>query len=177
LEIAGLHGMRVLWFERNGHEFSPPDAWDHEAVAMTSTHDLPTVAGWWHGKDIARRAECGRLGVGVNEADVAAERATDRGVLWQAFVRAGAADGDVPPAHDTQPAVDAALTFVASTSAPICIQPIEDLIGVEEQPNLPGTIDEHPNWRRRLTANAGELLDEPHTAERVARLAARRPRL
>ena len=53
LEIAGLHGMRVLWFERNGHEFSPPDAWDHYAVAMTSTHDLPTVAGWWHGSDIA----------------------------------------------------------------------------------------------------------------------------
>ena len=97
LEIAGLHGMRVLWFERNGHEFSPPDAWDHDAIAMTSTHDLPTVAGWWHGSDIARRAECGRLGVGVNVADVAAERATDRGVLWQAFVRAGAAGGDAPP--------------------------------------------------------------------------------
>ena len=113
LEIAGLHGMRVLWFERNGQEFSPPDAWDHDAIAMTSTHDLPTVAGWWHGSDIATRAECGRLGVGVNVADVAAERATDRGVLWQAFVRAGAAGGDPPPLDDTQPAVDAALEFVA----------------------------------------------------------------
>jgi 4-alpha-glucanotransferase len=176
LEIAGLHGMRVLWFERNGQEFSPPDAWDHDAIAMTSTHDLPTVAGWWHGRDIAWRAECGRLGVGVNVADVVAERATDRSDLWQAFVRAGAGVGDPPPLDDTQPAVDAALEFVASTSSPICIPPIEDLIGVEEQPNLPGTIDEHPNWRRRLTVNAGELLDQPRTAKRVGHLASRRPR-
>jgi 4-alpha-glucanotransferase len=72
--------------------------------------------------------------------------------------------------------VDAALEFVASTSSPICLPPIEDLIGVEEQPNLPGTIDEHPNWRRRLSVDAGELLDEPRTAKRVGDLAARRPR-
>ena len=43
--------------------------WDHSAIAMTSTHDLPTVAGWWHGTDIATRAACGRLGEGVSEAD------------------------------------------------------------------------------------------------------------
>jgi 4-alpha-glucanotransferase len=54
---------------------------------------------------------------------------------------------------------------------------IEDLLGVEEQPNLPGTVDEHPNWRRRLTVDVDTLLDEPRTAARVQRLAARRPRL
>ena len=37
-------------------------------------------------------------------------------------------------------------------------------MAIEEQPNLPGTIDQHPNWRRRLTAEAGTLLDEPRTA-------------
>jgi 4-alpha-glucanotransferase len=177
LDAAGLHGMRVLWFERNGQAFSAPGAWDRSAVAMTSTHDLPTVAGWWDGKDIATRAECGRLGVGVNEADVVAERATDRTELWQAFVQAGAATGDLPPLHDAQPVVDAALEFVAATPSPICLPTLEDLIGVEEQPNLPGTIDEHPNWRRRMKADAASLLDEPRTAERVRHLAARRPRL
>ena len=75
-ETAGLHGMRVLWFERNGQAFNPPEAWDHSAVAMTSTHDLPTVAGWWHGSDITTRAESGRLGVGVQARTWSAERAT-----------------------------------------------------------------------------------------------------
>ena len=68
-----------------------------------------------------------------------------------------------------------AMPFAEERQAPL-FDPIEDLIGVEEQPNLPGTIDEHPNWRRRLTVDAGELLDEPRTAKRVGDLAARRPR-
>jgi 4-alpha-glucanotransferase len=176
MEIAGLHGMRVLWFERNGHVFSPPDTWDRSAVAMTTTHDLPTVAGWWQGTDIAIRAETGRLGIGVNEADVVAERAADRDALWQTFVQADASAGDAPPPHDASPVVDAALTFVATAPSPLCLAPIEDLLGVKEQPNLPGTIDEHPNWRRRLTVEAGSLLEQPGAAERVRRLAGQRPR-
>jgi 4-alpha-glucanotransferase len=176
LETAGVHGMRVLWFERAGHAFSPSDAWDGSAVAMTSTHDLPTVAGWWHGSDISARAACGRLGVGVREADVAAERATDRAALWDAFVQAGLTNDRVPLPDDTPSVVDAALRFVARTGSPLCMVPIEDVLGQEEQPNLPGTINEHPNWRRRLKVEAKSLLDEPRAAARVERLAADRPR-
>lgn len=176
LETAGVHGMRVLWFERSGHSFLPPDAWDSAAVAMTSTHDLPTVAGWWHGSDIAARAACGRLGAGVQESDVAAGRAGDRSALWDAFVQAGVANDQPPSPDNTAPVVDAALAFTARTNSPLCLLPIEDVIGQEEQPNLPGTIDEYPNWRHRLPGEAGSLLDEPHAAARVKRLAADRPR-
>ncbi len=176
LETAGVHGMRVLWFERPGQAFSAPDAWDSSAIAMTSTHDLPTVAGWWHGSDISARAACGRLGVGVQEADVAAERATDRAALWDAFAQAGLVNHQAPPPDDTASVVDAALRFVARTRSPLCMVPIEDLLGQEEQPNLPGTVNEHPNWRRRLKSEAASLLDEPRAAARVERLAADRPR-
>ena len=54
---------------------------------------------------------------------------------------------------------------------------VEDLLGLEEQPNLPGTIDEHPNWRRRLIPAADSLLDQPDIAQRVELLASERPRL
>lgn len=177
LETAGVHGMRVLWFERNQYGFTPPGAWSHSAVAMTTTHDLPTAAGWWHGSDITTRANCNRLGVGVLEADVAKERASDRLALWHAFVAADVAHGTEPSPETTQPAVDAALEFIAATPSPLCLLPMEDLIGVEEQPNLPGTIDQHPNWRRRLPATAEALMDEPQVAARIRRLAAKRPRL
>jgi 4-alpha-glucanotransferase len=177
LDIAGLHGMRVLWFERNGQAFTRPDAWSTSAVAMTSTHDLPTVAGWWSGTDIVRRSECGCLGTSVTEADLVAERARDRDALWHAFVQVDAARGEAPALQDTQPIVDAALSFIAATPSPLCLPTLEDLVGVQEQPNLPGTIDQHPNWRRRLNAEAGALLDESRVAERVRQLAARRPRL
>jgi 4-alpha-glucanotransferase len=177
LETAGVHGMRVMWFEREGQAFAAPDRWDHAAIAMTSTHDLPTVAGWWHGTDIATRAACDRLGNGVSEADAVGERNTDRAALWEAFVRAGVAAGEPPPLVDTRPAVDAAIAFVARTSAPLCLLPVEDVVGLEEQPNLPGTMDEHPNWRRRVPGAAGSILDTPDVAARVANLAAKRPRL
>src|SRR4029077_617099 len=46
LRRAGIYGMSVLWFERAGKGFKKPGDWPPDAVAMTSTHDLPTVAGW-----------------------------------------------------------------------------------------------------------------------------------
>jgi 4-alpha-glucanotransferase len=143
---------------------------------MTSTHDLPTVAGWWHGSDITTRAACGRLGVGVNEEHLAEERSADRHALWRAFVANDMAEGEAPPPEAMKPVVDAALGFVSATPSPLCLPPIEDLLGVEQQPNLPGTVNEHPNWRRRLTALAGSLLDQPDIAQRVERMAAQRPR-
>ena len=176
LETAGVHGMRVLWFERTGHAFAAPENWDRAAVAMTSTHDLATIAGWWHGSDIVTRAACDRLGVGVREADLAAERASDRAALWDSFVKAGVADGEPPPPDDTAPVVDAAIAFVAHTDSPLCLVPIDDVLGREEQPNLPGTIDQHPNWRRRLNGEAGSLLNAPQVATRVKKLSEERPR-
>jgi 4-alpha-glucanotransferase len=177
LETAGLHGMRVLWFERTERGFISPEAWDQSAVAMTSTHDLPTVAGWWHGTDITTRAKCGRLGVGVQESDVANEREADRRSLWRAFVDAGVAEEPPPSPETTPPVVDAAVSFVGNTGSPLFLLPVEDVLGLEEQPNLPGTVDEHPNWRRRLVPKAHALLDEPLAAQRVATLAKKRPRL
>ena len=34
------------------------------------------------------------------------------------------------------------------------------MLGEEEQPNLPGTVDVHPNWRRRCEAPVAELLED-----------------
>lgn len=176
LSLAGVHGMRVLWFEREDHEFAPPNAWDRLAVAMTTTHDLPTVAGWWQGSDIAVRAELGRLGDGVKADEVTAERATDRPALWRSLAAAGVAEGEAPPPESAQPAVDAAIRFVARTQSPLALIPLEDVLGQRDQPNLPGTIDQHPNWRRRTPGNAGALLQEHAAGARVAALAAERPK-
>jgi 4-alpha-glucanotransferase len=173
----GVHGMRVLWFERAAdNSFIPPDAWDAGALAMTTTHDLPTVAGWWHGSDIAIRSECGRLGAGVTTEDALAERERDRAALWQRFAAEGLVDGPAPPPEATQRVVDAALAFVARTRSPLCLLPLEDLLGQEEQPNLPGTVDEHPNWRRRMPGPADALLEGEATAARIAAVATERPR-
>jgi 4-alpha-glucanotransferase len=173
----GVHGMRVLWFERaENNSFGPPEAWDPTALAMTTTHDLPTVSGWWHGTDIAVRAECGRLGEGVTPENASAERDSDRAALWQRFSAEGLVEGAPPPLDAPQRVVDAALAFVARTRSPLCLLPIEDFLGQEAQPNLPGTIDEHPNWRRRMPEPADTLLQNEATAARIAAVATERPR-
>lgn len=178
LEQSGVHGMRVLWFEGDAQSgFSAAQDWDRSGLAMTTTHDLPTVAGWWRGADITLRDRCGRLGAGVKVEDELAARAQDRAALWRRFVADGVAEGDPPPPEQPQRVVDAALAFVGRTQSPLCLLPIEDILGQEEQPNLPGTVNEHPNWRRRLPGTADSLLRGEAAAARVAAAAHERPRI
>ncbi len=168
---AGVLGMRVLWFERKETVFDPPTQWSRQAAAMTSTHDLPTVAGWWSGRDLEWRRELNLMGdeaAAVSEHDA---REHDRPRLWNSFVASGAAEGDAPPPHEPARAVDAACAHVGRAGCDFVLLPVEDAIGRTEQPNLPGTMDEHPNWRRRLDGPAATLLDTPTVAARLASLA------
>ena len=173
-EAMGAHGflgMRVLWFERGrGGSFKAPEAWPRKAAALTGTHDLPTVAGWWRGRDIDWTWRLGRTsGSDSPEAEHEA-RGKDRERLWKVFRKTGVTDVRRPPASKPGAAVDAAIEYVASTPCELAIVPAEDLLGQTEQPNLPGTTNEHPNWRRRLPADAEDMFDAPDVRARVDRL-------
>jgi 4-alpha-glucanotransferase len=170
---AGLLGIRVLYFETDGGHFRPPSAWSNQAIATTTTHDLPTVAGWWTGRDLAWRERLDLLAVGETLEAAQAHRADERNAMWQAFHHAGVTNAWLPghaTAADAEAVVDAALGYVALTPAPLALIPIEDALGLVEQPNLPGTVETHPNWRRRLPAVADELFARPEVQRRFARL-------
>jgi 4-alpha-glucanotransferase len=146
LARSRILGMRVLWFERDSKGvFLPPQAWDSEAAALSTTHDLPTLAGWWSGRDLEWRR---RLGQEAEPEKAAREREGDRRKLWHTLKQAGCAAGPQPKAANRF--VDAAILGLATTPAPLKLLPIEDFLGEKDQPNIPGTINEHPNWRRRL---------------------------
>jgi 4-alpha-glucanotransferase len=170
LRRAGIAGMDVMWFERTRLSYRKPGRWRRDAVAMTTTHDLPTVAGWWSGEDIRTRRT-----LGLGNASEEEERRQDRVRLWRAFTAAGAAQGVPPPVDRPAAAVDAALGYVAQSPAPLMLAPLEDLLGLAAQPNLPGTIDEHPNWRRRLVPAAKDLFDVPEVEARARIIAGHRP--
>ncbi|MEA3102872.1 4-alpha-glucanotransferase [Caballeronia mineralivorans] len=176
LQEHGLLGIRVLWFERaeKGPGFKAPADWDHDVAATTTTHDLPTVTGWWIGEDIVWRSKIGQTAARADGQDpvelAQVERGEDRKLLWSAFQEAGVAAPDVSVPADISPQtapVDEALAFVASTPAPLAIYPLEDLLALAEMPNLPGSIDEHPNWRRRLAAPVSELFDDDSFVDRL----------
>ena len=136
---------------------------------MTSTHDLPPVAGWWAGRDLDWREQLGLFG----QDGIAPERAAreaDRARLWAAFRQSGAATGEPPAAAAHDAVADAAVLHTGLSASRLFMLPLEDALGLVEQPNLPGTTDEHPNWRRRFAGPADQLLEAPAVAARLAKL-------
>ncbi|GAA5234154.1 4-alpha-glucanotransferase [Verticiella sediminum] len=163
----GMLGMSVLWFEREGAppaRYTPPERWSPHSIGTTTTHDLPTVAGWWRGRDIDWRARLDLLGP-TSEAEERQAREHDKAALWQA-VRAS----DAPAQAPAEAPLEAAIAYVGRTAAPLVLLPLEDALGVVEQPNLPGTIDSHPNWRRRLPARVDDIGADARTQARLQTL-------
>jgi 4-alpha-glucanotransferase len=163
-------GMRVLWFERAAdHGFTGAHDYPAGSVAMTGTHDTPTLAGWWSGRDLDWADRLGRLGPGIDRPKAEEIRDWDRGLLW-ATIGAGSPR---PAPDDPEPVVETALAHIAASPALLAIAPLEDLLGEAEQPNLPGTTSEHPNWRRRLPAPLQELMASPAVERRLQALSSR----
>ncbi len=163
----GIGGMQVLWFqqEQDG-DFIPPWRWRRQAVALSSTHDLPTIAGWWKGRDIDWRSKLGMRSPSGDAAAEQEERRAAKANLWSALLAADCVPPEREPAK-ADPVVDGATVFVGKTPSWLAVLPAEDICGLEEQPNLPGTIDEHPNWRRRLPP--GQFFSQPNVVARTTR--------
>ena len=102
--------------------------------AMTSTHDLPTVAGWWAGRDLDWRA---RLGLMRDEGRGAARPRARPRALWQAFRDSGAALHDAPPPDQRQHAADAAARHVGRAACDLGLLPLEDALGWRSSPTSP----------------------------------------
>jgi 4-alpha-glucanotransferase len=152
LAEAGILGCRVAMFERDwqgDRAFLPPSACIPTALASWGSHDLPSHAGWRLGRDLDWRERLGEL------PDPAAARAARAAEVaaWDAV--AG-------------PAPDDLARYLAATPAALVALQAEDLTGSEEQANLPGTVHEHPNWRRRLAVPVDELAALPATVSAAA---------
>jgi 4-alpha-glucanotransferase len=150
----GLWSYRVLLFERyESGLFISPERYPAMALATFSTHDLPTYAGWRSGHDMAVRRS---LGIDPGESDDERRRAIE--ALHGALVHTGI---------DEAEGFAAVARYLAATPSRLVVVSIEDVLGIIDQPNLPGTIDEHPNWRQRLPL---PLEDWPGRLETLARV-------
>jgi len=162
LAAHGILGMRVLLFEQDRQgRFHAPQHWPDQALATSTTHDTPTLNGWWQGRDIDWRER-----LQLCETDAARHiRQRERRSLRQALAADGGPSQEVP--IDGSSLIDACVTFLGHTPAPLVLLPMEDALGLEEQANLPGTIDDHPNWRRRLPLDCDEVLKAPDVVRRL----------
>jgi 4-alpha-glucanotransferase len=150
-----VFGYRIGWFADE-----PPEQWPAATLASLTTHDLPTVAGLWSGQDAADRAAAGVPDDPDGDA-----------LLRSRLARLAHVD-DAASEHEV---VLGAHRTLAASASDLAIATLEDAVGERSRPNLPGTVDEHPNWRRALKVPI-EGLDDAGAAEIAAVMQARRPR-
>jgi 4-alpha-glucanotransferase len=162
LEAEGVLSYRLAWFERGpgGGRRRAAD-YPRLALAATTTHDLPTVAGFFSGSDLRHLYEIGVAAPGGDEqADQEAQRASLRRLLED--------EGLLAPGEGSVEAIVAALYgFLARTPSMLLAATLEDAVEAHERPNVPGTIDQRPNWSLPLPVPLEDLAADP----RVRRLA------
>jgi 4-alpha-glucanotransferase len=168
LHERGILSSAVLWFQRDydtpGHPFVSPAEWDADAMASITTHDLPTVAGWLTSEHVRVRAELGLLdGPPEREYEAAEE---ERAVLTDFLKRQGVPSDDM---------VAALHTLLASASSRLLLTAPADVVGERRQPNLPGTVDQYPNWQIPLPVTVDEFFADPGVRRLVRTLRAARP--
>ncbi|MEM9433805.1 MAG: 4-alpha-glucanotransferase [Pseudomonadota bacterium] len=151
MRAAGFYGYSVLQYERRPDgQFPDPSALPEQSLACFATHDTPTLKGYEIGRDIDWWAQVGWIDHEAIEP-ARQERAADVAALGQLSPAAEDSTGDLDP-------FEASVITALARGAPslVCIQ-LDDICGQTEAQNLPGTIDAHPNWRRRYDIAIEEL--------------------
>ena len=166
LARRNILGMRVLLFEQDEGRFIAPAQWPADALATTTTHDLPSIKGWLNGRDIEARLCAGHRSAEQSEEDRVL-RDKEKAALEQLLTEEGFLS---PTRPDDDARLEACIELIGSTPAPLALLPLEDVMGSMEQPNLPGPGDEHPNWRRRWPIEVGHMLRDEAITARLKRL-------
>ena len=176
LKKTGVFSYRVFYFERDGRgRFRPPQDYPPKAVAAVTTHDLPTLAGFWLGKDIELKRTLHLYPEPqLAEADAAA-RQQDRLALVEALksrelLPAATAPMPFSRASCPQACRFGVLEYLAQSDAALLEVRLEEIFGLEDQQNLPGTRQEHPNWRLKLPWTIKQMRQAPEPAQLAARL-------
>ncbi len=180
-----IQGYRVFYFERDeSGAFRAPHSYSVKALACLTTHDLPTIKGWWSGDDIDERERVGAL-TPANAATARENRRRDRILLLAALNSVGLLpesltpalnDGAPCPADLPDEGCVAVHALLAKTASRLVAVQVEDLVGMREQANVPGTVDEHPNWRRKLPIELDAIPKTDLFRDITQALAQERPR-
>ena len=178
----GLLSYRPLIFERTEDgAFRQPQDWQAQALAVVTTHDLPTLRGYWLGDDVETAARLNLLPESDSHAQQVLARAQDRARLLMALndqqlLPAGATVHPPSLPDATTGFIAAVHGFLARTPCWLAAVQLEDVVGQREQVNVPGTTEDvHPNWRRRIGVALEDIAADGRLATVAAAMRAGRP--
>ncbi|MBI2236423.1 MAG: 4-alpha-glucanotransferase [Magnetospirillum sp.] len=180
MDRMGIFAYRVMVFEKDAAgQVRKPDDYDELALAIFATHDLPSARGWWAGVDVDKRRRLDlypRSGMADEEREA---RARDRDLLVAALAGEGLLPADFPTGGlldqgQAEALTTAAHCWLARARSRLMMVQIEDVLALDMQMNLPGTVDQHPNWRPRYPEDIAALLADPRLGGLADRLRASR---
>ena len=148
--------MYVLQYEAVPTERPPVHAVPPDAVASLNTHDMPPFAGFWEGADVDDRIDLGLLDERGRRAEM-----RERQKLERAIARFLATKGWLKGAAEEPAVLRAALHYLAASDAGLVLASLEDLWGETRPQNVPGTLAERPNWRRRARLTLEQMRGDP----------------
>jgi 4-alpha-glucanotransferase len=167
LAKAYVLSYRLLYFEKNSHQdFILPKDYPKLALVAITTHDLPTLAGFWTHTDIKIREEAGMFNSREAVISASAERETDKKKLVAVLKALGLLPGGYAYTWNareemTDEVYTAIMGFLAMTPAKLFLVSCEDLFKETDQQNMPGTISEYPNWSLKMKHTVRELWRDP----------------
>jgi 4-alpha-glucanotransferase len=170
----GVLSYRLFYFEKHGDgRFHRPEEYPVQALVSSTTHDLPTLAGYWLGRDIEARRSCGLLPDEEAYRRQWEERNRDKQRMLDVLHETGLLPEGYPRFAAEIPELtgelhNAIIGFLVSTPSMLMTLNQEDLTKETEQQNLPGTTHQYPNWRRKMAFSIEELWGE--TALSFARM-------
>lgn len=167
LERFHMLSYRLFYFERNYPDpsFVPPEKYPSLALCAITTHDLPTIYGYWTGQDLDVKKVLDMYPDGELLTAQIKERERDKQLILSTLKTYGA----LPSDHPSEPNMVTRMTpelclaiykYLAMTPCKLLLVSLDDIIGTIDQQNMPGTLEEHPNWVQKTSLSLDELFED-----------------
>ena len=168
----GLYHYKVLLFEKIDGRFRRPGEYPQDALATLTTHDMPTLRSYWEGRDIELRRRLNLYPSAEIENRIVEERGHDRELLLAALREQGLNPRQPTTPHEpfTAELAHALQLYLARSATLLVALQIEDLLGMVEPVNVPGTHHEYPNWQRKLDADIEDIAARSDFAAQLAEI-------
>jgi 4-alpha-glucanotransferase len=163
LERFHMLSYRLFYFERNYPEpsFIPPDKYPDMALCAITTHDLPTIYGYWAGQDLKVKKQLGMYPDNNFWQEQVNERERDKQRILSALKSQGIIPDDCQAEEKMTPELGLAIyQYLALTPCKLLLVSLDDIIGTLNQQNMPGTVDEHPNWMQKILLTYEEMISD-----------------
>jgi 4-alpha-glucanotransferase len=162
-----MFSYKLFYFERNYPDpsFLTPEKYPDVALCAVTTHDLPTIYGYWRGQDLKMRK---KLGMYTDESlwqRHMEERKRDKKLIISALK----SQGIIPDNFSSEPKMTPELClaiyhYLARTHCKLLLVSLDDIIETLDQQNMPGTVDSYPNWMQKTLLTLEELISDKRFA-------------